>query len=193
MHLCASCDLPPYRDGWLDGLQLEEDFASFFWTHCSYLILGHPQKQFTSQHPKSVHSAACEKDQKAWIGDIVSDKHKADSSCHLVRLTFWRSLCTPARLWPGLTWSSCPEWDLLRRCVWVAVEDSRGVKRLRWPSRGVGNTAKHTGDSTPGPLLLGDSRTFCGTLPSSPRLLRTSHHCLDFWITCRVQNKKVKP
>lgn len=43
----------------------------------------------------------------------------------------------------------------------------------------------HTGGSSTSPLLLIGSRTFCGTLPSSSRLLRTSHHCLDFWITCK--------
>lgn len=69
------------------------------------------------------------------------DKHKDDNSCRIVRLTFWRSLCTPARLWPALTWSSCPESHRLRHCVWLAVEESRGVKRSRWPSREAGSVA----------------------------------------------------
>lgn len=125
-----------------------------------------------------------------WISDVVSDKHKDDNTCHFVCLTFWRSLCTPARLWPAATRRSCPESEAIRLHGWLAAEESREVKRSWWPSREGGRVEEHTGESAASPLLLTDSRTLCGTLPSSPSWLRTSHHCLDFWITCRAQKQK---
>lgn len=125
-----------------------------------------------------------------WISDVVSDKHKDDNTCHFVCLTFWRSLCTPARLWPAATRRSCPESEAIRLCGWLAVEESREVKRSWWPSREGGRVEEHTGESAATPLLLIVSRILCGTLPSSPSWLRTSHHCLDFWITCRAKKQK---
>lgn len=73
-----------YCNGWLNGLKLEEDFASFFWTHSPYLILGHPQKQFTSQHRESGHSAAHEKEHEYPASCDTSLTAQESHSCPFV-------------------------------------------------------------------------------------------------------------
>lgn len=176
-----------YCNGWLNGLKLEEDPSSLFWTHSPYLILAHPQKQFASQHPEAVHSAA------TWSGT------KQIQHALQVLFTSWSSniLCVYHHSHSGETFVLQPGFDLCRSGVHVQTKWSPTVslwgrvkgKKCHMLNLLNANTAELcvtllTGASSMGPLLLTGSRTFRGTLPSWSRVLRTSHHCLDFWITC---------
>lgn len=183
-----------YCNGWLNGLKLEEHLASFFWTHSPYLILGHPQKQFTSQHPEAGHSAVHEKlkNMNSFIMQYKSylqhEHLKVPSPSALFHSHFGETfvvqpgfdLCrcgrhvqshwpTSVPLWGSATGIKCHIWNMLSKLGYSA--------ELRVTSL--------TGRSSMGPLPIIGSRTFWGTLPSSSRALRTSHHCLDFWTTCK--------
>lgn len=74
----------------------------------------------------------------------------------------------------------------LSRC-WA--ERIKGRNEVTW-KKDIGSSAairvtELTSSSSMGPSLFIGSRTFWGTWPSSSRALLTSHHCFDFWTTCK--------
>lgn len=175
-----------YCNGWLHGLKLEEDLASFLWTHCPYFILCHSQEQFTSKHPESVDGAAWNKGM-----NIISSRSNTFYSTTIPQLSlrFPHILEKPLYSSQALT---CTGVEFMSRVTPPRMFCCEGQQRS-WDdvceicvvTQQSSGCHSHTGGSSTSPLLLIDSRTFCGMLPSSSRLLRTSHHCLDFWITCK--------
>lgn len=111
--------------------------------------------------PQACSQCYVQKKNNGWISDVVSDKHKDDNTCHFVCLTFWRSLCTPARLWPAATRRSCPESEAIRLCGCLAVEESREVKKkvvvTQQGGRPCRRTYRRIGRDSVAPRCLQDS------------------------------------
>lgn len=185
-HVACVCECHvTYRNGWLHSLKLEEDLASFLWTNCPYFILGHSQEQFTSKHPESVDSAAWNKG----MNSIWSVKHILQHNNPTLSLRFPHILEKPLCSSQALT---CGDVEFMSRvtpprmfCCEGEQKSWDNVCEMCVVTQQSSGCHCHTGRSSTSPLFLSGSRTFCGTLPSSSRLLRTTHHCLDFWITCK--------